>query len=82
MRHAQREDARRTPPHNEACPTTEVLTPHGPVVPQRSGFRSRMMAPGWYRAAWMTLAGAAFCFGLVVLIRALYGDPVIEGLRS
>ena len=54
----------------------------GPVVPQRSGFRSRMMAPGWYRAAWMTLAGAAFCFGLVVLIRALYGDPVIEAPRS
>ena len=32
-----------------------------------------MMQPGWIRAAWMTVAGAAFAFGLVVGIRALYG---------
>src|SRR5688572_22295461 len=44
---------------------------------QPSFFR-RMMRPGWIRAAWMTLAGAAFAFGLVVGVRALYGDYVLE----
>jgi cytochrome c oxidase subunit 1 len=38
-----------------------------------------MLGPGWYRATWMTIAGAAFAFGLVVLIRALYNDPLFEG---
>ena len=37
-----------------------------------------MLQPGWIRAAWMTLAGAAFAFGLVVGIRALYGMYVLE----
>jgi cytochrome c oxidase subunit 1 len=41
-------------------------------------FFGRMMRPGWIRAAWMTLAGAAFAFALVVGIRALYGDYVLE----
>jgi cytochrome c oxidase subunit I len=59
--------------------TTEVLTPHGPVAPPRSGFRSRVTAPGWYRAAWMTVGGAAFALGLVVLIRALYDVPIFKG---
>ena len=31
-----------------------------------AGTLRRLMAPGWIRAAWMTLAGAAFAFGLVV----------------
>ena len=39
-----------------------------------------LMAPGWIRAAWMTLAGAAFAFALVVGGRAVQGfDPVIDG---
>src|SRR5688500_8849662 len=39
----------------------------------------RLMAPGWIRSAWMTLAGAAFAFGLVVGLRAVQGfDPVIK----
>jgi cytochrome c oxidase subunit 1 len=61
--------------------TTEVLTPHGLGAPPRprSALRRHLLGPGWYRAAWMTLAGAAFAFGLVVLLRALYGDPVIKG---
>ena len=41
------------------------------------------MAPGWIRAAWMTLAGAAFAFGLVVGIRALQGlEPSSRTTRS
>jgi cytochrome c oxidase subunit I len=57
--------------------TTDVLTPL--ATPPRSGFRSKMMAPGWYRAGWMTVAGAAFAFGLVVLVRALYDAPIFKG---
>ena len=42
----------------------------------------RLMQPGWIRAAWMTVAGAAFAFGLVVGIRALYGSDLLEESRS
>ncbi|HYH58821.1 MAG TPA: cytochrome c oxidase subunit I [Thermoleophilaceae bacterium] len=33
----------------------------------------RWTAPGWYRALLSTLLMAAFCIGLVVLVRSLYG---------
>jgi cytochrome c oxidase subunit I len=48
-----------------------------------AGTLRRLMAPGWIRAAWMTLAGAAFAFGLVVGVRAIQGvylfktDPIV-----
>jgi hypothetical protein len=45
----------------------------GMAVAPNVSFARRMMRPGWIRATWMTLAGAAFAFGLVVGIRALYG---------
>ena len=44
----------------------------GMAVAPQATFLRRMMQPGWIRAAWMTIAGAAFAFGLVVGIRALY----------
>jgi cytochrome c oxidase subunit I len=60
--------------------TTEVLTPHGLAAPpKKTGPVSRLMAPGWYRAAWMTLAGAAFSFALVVALRAIQDMPLFEG---
>jgi cytochrome c oxidase subunit 1 len=37
------------------------------------------MAPGWIRAGWMTLAGAAFAFGLVVFLRAIQDLPLFKG---
>ncbi len=41
---------------------------------------ARLTAPGWYRAALSVLAGALFAFGLVVLVRALYGyEPLVDG---
>ena len=43
------------------------------VAQPEMGVLRRLMQPGWIRAAWMTVAGAAFAFGLVVGIRALYG---------
>ena len=46
----------------------------------RRGTLRRLTAPGWIRAAWVTLAGAAFAFGLVVGVRALQGfEPLIDG---
>ena len=33
------------------------------VAQPNAGTLRRLMAPGWIRAAWMTLAGAAFAFG-------------------
>src|SRR5215212_9648688 len=45
-----------------------------------AGTLRRLMAPGWIRAAWMTLAGAAFAFGLVVGGRAIQGfEPLFDG---
>jgi cytochrome c oxidase subunit I len=52
------------------------------VVAQRprTGPRSKLLAPGWYRALLGVAIGTAFGFGLDVLIRALYGwDPLIDG---
>src|ERR1700752_3116542 len=47
------------------------------VAQPEMGTLRRLMQPGWIRAAWMTIAGAAFAFGLVVAIRALYGTDVL-----
>jgi cytochrome c oxidase subunit I len=42
--------------------------------------RSKLTAPGWYRAILGIAIGIAIGFGLDVLIRALYGwDPLIDG---
>jgi cytochrome c oxidase subunit 1 len=44
-----------------------------------AGTLRRLMAPGWIRAAWMTLAGSALSFGLVVGLRALQGyEPLFS----
>src|SRR5215210_127802 len=44
------------------------------------GTMRRLTAPGWIRAGWVTLAGAAFAFGLVVGVRALQGyEPLFAG---
>ena len=41
---------------------------------------ARIKAPGWYRVAVALLVGAAFSFGLDVLIRSLqHQHPVIDG---
>ena len=49
-------------------------------APPRPGPRNRLTAPGWIRAAWVSLAGAAFCFGLVVGLRAIQNyEPLIDG---
>ena len=43
------------------------------------GTLRRLMRPGWLRAAWMTVAGAAFAFGLVVAAaRALGVEPLLR----
>src|SRR5215213_4540404 len=39
--------------------------------------RRRLLRPGWIRAAWVTLLGATLAFGLVVGVRALYGQYVL-----
>jgi cytochrome c oxidase subunit I len=44
-----------------------------------AGTLRRLMAPGWIRAAWMTLAGAAFAFALVVGVRAIQGVHLFNG---
>jgi cytochrome c oxidase subunit I len=60
--------------------TTEAITiPPGTAAPKKSGPLRRMMAPGWYRAAWMTLGGAAFAFALVIALRALQDMPLFKG---
>jgi cytochrome c oxidase subunit I len=59
--------------------TTETLTPPLVSPPKRTGVRSQLLGPGWYRAAWMTVAGAAFALGLVALIRSLYDVPIFKG---
>src|SRR5690348_3255537 len=39
-----------------------------------------LRAPGWYRAAFASVLGFAFAFGLTVLIRwAMHEHPVIDG---
>src|ERR687895_681514 len=39
----------------------------------------RLLAPGWYRAAFGTAVAFGFGTGLVVLVRSLYGwDPLVE----
>ncbi len=41
---------------------------------------ARLRGPGWYRAALSVLGGGLFAFGLVVLVRALYGyEPLVDG---
>jgi len=60
-----------------AAATHETTTPQAPAPGPP---RSRWTGPGWYRAAWMTLAGGLLAFGLVTGVRALYGwDPLIHG---
>ncbi len=40
---------------------------------------AKLRAPGWYRAAWMFPLGIAFSYGLVVLLRTVWGnDPVVD----
>ncbi len=53
---------------------------HGPpeASPPPSGFKASMMAPGLLRAGWMTVFMAAFAYGLVVGLRAIYGYPVFN----
>ncbi|MEX0992890.1 MAG: cytochrome c oxidase subunit I [Solirubrobacterales bacterium] len=49
-----------------------------PSSPQRGGFKARMLAPGLLRAAWATVAMAAFAYGLVVGLRAIQGFPLFD----
>jgi cytochrome c oxidase subunit 1 len=40
---------------------------------------AKLRAPGWYRAGLYIVLGTAFSFGLVALVRSLYGwDPVLD----
>ncbi len=48
------------------------------VARPNGGVLRRLMQPGWIRAAWVTLAGSAFAFGLVVGLRALQGFDIFE----
>ena len=42
-------------------------------------FSARLRAPGWYRAALSQPLSFAIAFGLVVMVRTLYGyDPVLD----
>jgi cytochrome c oxidase subunit 1 len=59
---------------------SEAITAPGMgTAPPKRGPLRRMMAPGWYRATWMTIAGAAFAFGLVVFLRTIQDLPLFEG---
>src|SRR5262245_47725960 len=57
--------------------TGVTVAPPQMTAPPRMTTWRRLMQPGWVRAAWMTVAGAAFAFALVVGIRALYGTYVL-----
>jgi cytochrome c oxidase subunit I len=60
--------------------TTAVAAPHDPVTkPPRSRLRRLLLGPGFIRAGWMTVVGAAFAFGLVVGLRALQHFPIFKG---
>src|SRR5919108_6607123 len=49
------------------------------IAREDRGLLGRLMQPGWVRAGWMTAAGAAFAFALVVALRALQNlHPVVK----
>jgi cytochrome c oxidase subunit 1 len=59
--------------------TTTVAVPHQQAPKRHGKVRRYLLGPGWIRAAWVTLAAAAFAFGLVVALRAIQHFPIFKG---
>jgi cytochrome c oxidase subunit I len=59
--------------------TTLTASPHQQYRAPRSNLRTLLLGPNLLRGAWVTVAVAAVCFGVVTALRAIQGiHPLIE----